>query len=97
MNVLFHENCKSVSAKSENCFEKKNIYSLVSMNLRIVLKTFQKTDPLLKRLRTAIDANTGRSDDKEGGKKRKKTAENKKTLIQNVSKKIKTKTRKLFK
>ena len=67
------------------------------MNLRIVLKIFQKTDFFLKRLRTAIDANTGRNDDKKRDKKRKKTIENKETLIQNVSKKQKTKIQKLFK
>ena len=64
VNVSFHENCKNVSTKSKNCFEKKNIYSFISMNLRIIFKTFQKTDFLSKRLRTAIDANTGPSDDK---------------------------------
>ena len=67
------------------------------MNLRTVFKTFQKTDFFSKRLQTAINANTDQSDDKEKNKKRKKTIENKKTLIQNVSKKQKTKTRKLFK
>ena len=97
MNVLFHENCKSVFIKSENCFEKKNVYSSVSMNLRIVFKTFQKTDFFLKRLRTAIDANTDQNDDRKKNKKCKKTIENKKTFIQNVLKKQKTKNRKLFK
>ena len=67
------------------------------MNLRIVFKTFQKTDFLLKRLRTAIDANTGRNDDKKRNKKHKKITENKETLIQNISKKQKTKTQKFFK
>ena len=61
------------------------------MNLRIVFKTFQKTDFFSKRLRIAIDANTGRDDDREENKKRKKTIENEKTLIQNVSKKQKQK------
>ena len=67
------------------------------MDLRIVFKTFQKTDFFSKRLRTAINANTGRNDDKKGGKKRKKTIENEKTLIQNVSKKQKTKIRRFYK
>ena len=67
------------------------------MNLRTVFKAFQKTDSLPKRLRTAINANTDRGDDREKNKKRKKTAENKETLIQNVSKKQKTKIRKFFK
>ena len=67
------------------------------MNLCIVFKAFQKTDFLLKRLRIAIDTNTDQSDDKEKNKKRKKTIENKKTLIQNVSKKQKTEIQKLFK
>ena len=96
MNVSFHENCKNVSTKSENCF-KKNVYSLVSMNLRIVFKTFQKTNFFLKRLRIAINANTGRSDDRKKNKKHKKTIENEKTLIQNVLKKQKTKIQKFFK
>ena len=97
MNISFHENCKSVSAKSKSCFEKKTIYSSVSMNLRTVFKTFQKTDFFLKRLRITINANTDQSDDKKKDIKRKKTIENEKTLIQNASKKQKTKTRKLFK
>ena len=88
---MFRQNQKTVLKK------KKNVYSSVSMNLRTVFKAFQKTDSLLKQLRTATHANTGRGDDKERGKKRKKTVENKKTFIQNVSKKQKTKTRKLFK
>ena len=67
------------------------------MNLRTVFKAFQKTDPLSEQLRTATDANTGRSDDRERDRKRKKTAENKKTFIQNASKKQKTEIRKLFK
>ena len=91
MNILFHENYKNISAKSENCFEKKNIYSPASMNLRIVFKIFQKTDFFLKRLRTATDANTDRGDDRKKNKKRKKTIENEKSFIQNVSKKQKTK------
>ena len=66
------------------------------MNLRIVLKAFQKIDFFLKQLRTAIDANTDRNDDRKKDKKRKKTTENKKTLIQNISKKQKTKIRKFF-
>ena len=57
------------------------------MNLRTVFKTFQKTDFLLKKLWTAIDANTDPNDDRKKNKKRKKTIENKKTLIQNVLKK----------
>ena len=97
MNILFHENRKSVSTKSENCFEKKNVYSPVSMNLRIVFKIFQKTDFFSKRLRTAINANTDRNDDRERDRKHKKTVESEKTLIQNVSKKQKAKIRKLFK
>ena len=87
MNISFHKNCKSVSTKSKNCFEKKNVYSPVSMNLRTVFKVFQKTDSLSEQLRTTIGVNTGRSDDKIKNKKRKKTIENKETLIQNVSKK----------
>ena len=66
------------------------------MNLRTVFKTLQKTDFLPKRLRTAIGANTDQSDDKKKNRKRKKTTENKKTFIQNVSKKQKTKIQKLF-
>ena len=97
MNISFHENCKSVSTKSENCFEKKNVYLSVSMDLRTVLKAFQKTDSLSKQLRTTTDANTDRSDDRKKNRKRKKTTENKKTFIQNVSKKQKTKIQKLFK
>ena len=77
---MFRQNQKIV-------LKKKNVYSFVSMNLRTVFKTFQKTDFLLKRLRTAIDANTDQDDDKEGKKNRKRTVENKKTLIQNVLKK----------
>ena len=67
------------------------------MNLRIVFKTFQKTDFFLKQLRIVIDANTGRSDDRKRDKKRKKTVENEETLLQNTSKKQKTKIQKLFK
>ena len=67
------------------------------MNLRTVFKTFQKIDSLLKRLPTAIDANTGRSDNRKRGKRRKKTVENKKTFIQNVLKKQKTEIQKFFK
>ena len=76
--LQFYKNCKSVSTKSKNCFEKKNVYSFVSMNLRIVLKILQKTDFFLKRQWTATDANTDQSDDRKKGKKRKKTTENKK-------------------
>ena len=97
MNVLFYENCKNVSTNSKNCFEKKKVYSSVSMNLRIILKVFQKTDFFSKWLRTITDANTDRNDDRKKDKKRKKTIENKKTVIQNVSKKQKTKNQKLFK
>ena len=67
------------------------------MDLRIIFKAFQKTDFFLKRLQTAIDANTGRGDDRKKDKRRKKTTENKKTLIQNTSKKQKTKIQKFFK
>ena len=67
------------------------------MNLCTVFKTFQKTDFLLKQLRIAIDANIGQSDDRKRNKKRKKTIKNKETLIQNASKKQKTKNQKLFK
>ena len=81
MNVSFHENCKDVSTKSENCFEKKNAYSFVSMNLCTVFKTFQKTDSLLKQLRTAIGANTDRGDDKEKDKSIKKQLKMKKSLF----------------
>ena len=87
---IFWQNQKTV-------LKKKNVYSFISMNLRTVFKTFQKTDSFLKQLRTATDANTDRSDDRKRSKKRKKTTENKKKLIQNISKKQKTKTRKLFK
>ena len=87
---VFRQNQKTV-------LKKKNVYSSVSMNLRIVLKTLQKTDPLSKQLQTAIGANIDRSDDKEKNKKRKKTIENKETLIQNISKKQKTEIRRLFK
>ena len=87
---MFRQNQKTV-------LKKKTIYSFVSMNLRIVFKIFQKTDFFPKRLRTVIDANTGRGDDKKRNKKRKKTAENKKTLIQNILKKQKTKIQKFFK
>ena len=87
---MFRQNQKTV-------LKKKNVYSSVSMNLRTIFKTFQKTDFLLKRLRIAIDANTDRGDDKKKNKKRKKIIENKETLIQNVSKKQKTKIQKLFK
>ena len=80
---VFRQNQKAV-------LKKKNAYSPVSIDLRIVFKTFQKTDFLPKRLRTATGANTGRGDDREGDRKRKKTAESEKTLIQNVSKKQKT-------
>ena len=97
MNILFHENCKNVSTKSENCFEKKNVYSFVSMDLRTVFKIFQKIDFLLKRLRTAIGANTDRNDDRKKNKKRKKTVKNEETFIQNVSKKQKTKIQRFFK
>ena len=86
---MFWQNQKTV-------LKKKNVYSFVSIDLRIVFKTFQKTDSLSKRLRTAIDANTDRSDDREKDKKHKKTIENKKTLIQNVSKKTKNKNPKIF-
>ena len=54
---VFWQNQKTV-------LKKENIYSFVSMNLRIVFKTFQKTDFFSKRLRTAINANTDWSDDK---------------------------------
>ena len=67
------------------------------MNLRIVFKSFQKTDFFSKQLQIAIDANTDQSDDKKRNKKRKKTVENKKTLIQNILKKQKTKIQKFFK
>ena len=67
------------------------------MNLRTVFKTFQKTDPLPERLRTAIGANTDRSDDRKKDKKHKKTIESEETLIQNVSKKQKTKIQRFFK
>ena len=87
---IFRQNQKIV-------LKKKNIYSSISMNLRTVLKTFQKTDFFSEWLRTAIDANTDRGDDKKGDRKRKKTLENEKTLIQNVLKKQKTKIQKLFK
>ena len=86
---MFRQNQKIV-------LKKRNIYSPISMNLRTVFKTFQKTDPLSKQLRTTIGANTGRNDDKEGNKKRKKTTESEETFIQNVLKKQKTKIRKLF-
>ena len=92
-----------ISWKLQKCFDKirklfwkKNVYSPVSTNLRTVFKTFQKTDLLPKRLQTAIDANTGRNDDRKRNKKRKKTTENEKTLIQNVSKKQKNKDSKTF-
>ena len=81
---VFRQNQKTVLKKGD-------IYSPVSMNLRTVLKALQKTDSLSERLRTAINANTGRSDDREEDKKRKKTIESEKTLIQNVLKKQKTK------
>ena len=97
MNIPFHKNRKSVSTKSENCFEKKNIYSSISMNLRIIFKILQKIDSFPKRLRTAISANTDQSDDKKEDKKRKKTVENEKTFIQNLSKKQKTKIQRFFK
>ena len=87
---MFRQNQKTV-------LKKKNVYSPVSMDLRTVFKVFQKTDSLSKRLWTAIDANTGQNNDKKKNKKHKKTIENKKTLIQNVSKKQKTKIRKFFK
>ena len=77
---MFQQNQKTV-------LKKKNVYLFVSMNLRIVFKVFQKTDSFSKRLRTAIDANTGRSDDKKKDRKRKKTAESEETFIQNASKK----------
>ena len=51
------------------------------MNLRIGFKIFQKTDSFSKRLQTATNANTDRNDDEKKGKKRKKTAENKKTRV----------------
>ena len=86
---MFQQNQKTV-------LKKKNVSSPVSMNLRIIFKILQKTDFFLKRLQTAIDANTDQNDDKKRNKKRKKTAESEKTLIQNVSKKQKTKTQKLF-
>ena len=54
---MFRQNQKTV-------LKKKKIYSFVSMNLRIVFKTFQKTDFFLKQLQTAINANTDQSDDK---------------------------------
>ena len=87
---VFRQNQKTV-------LKKKNVYSSISMNLRTVFKTFQKTDFLPKQLRTATDANTDRNDDREKDKKRKKTIESKETLIQNVSKKQKTKTQRFFK
>ena len=87
---MFRQNLKTV-------LKKKNTYSLVSMNLRTVFKILQKTDFLPKQLRTAIDANTDQNDDKKKNRKRKKTIENKKTFIQNVSKKQKTKTQRFFK
>ena len=77
---MFRQNQKTV-------LKKKNIYSPVSMNLCTVFKTFQKTDSLPKRLRTAIDANTDQNDDREKNRKRKKTAESEETLIQNILKK----------
>ena len=67
------------------------------MNLRIVFKILQKTDFFPKRLRTATDANTGRGDDRKGGRKRKKTVENEETFIQNVLKKQKTEIQRFFK
>ena len=51
------------------------------MNLRIVLKIFQKTDFFSKQLQIAINANTGRGDDRKGNRKRKKTVESEETLI----------------
>ena len=87
---MFRQNQKTV-------LKKKNIYSPVSMNLRTVFKTFQKTDFFSKRLRTATDVNTDRGDDRKKDKKRKKTVENEETLIQNISKKQKTKIQRLFK
>ena len=86
---MFRQNQKTV-------LKKENVYSPVLMDLRTVLKALQKTDSLPKRLRTAINANTGRGDDREENKKRKKTTENEETFIQNVSKKQKTETRRLF-
>ena len=86
---VFRQNQKTV-------LKKKNVYSSVSMNLRTVFKIFQKTDSLPKRLWTAIGANTGRGDDRKRGRKRKKTVENEKTLIQNVSKRQKTEIQRFF-
>ena len=80
----------------EAVLKKGDVYSSASMDLRTVLKAFQKTDSLPERLRTATGANTGRGDDREGGKKRKKTAESEETLIQNAPKRQKTETRRLF-
>ena len=86
---VFRQNQKTV-------LKKKNIYSSVLMNLRTVFKAFQKFDPLSKQLQTVIDANIGRSDDRERNRKRKKTTENEGTLIQNVSKKQKNRNSKTF-
>ena len=93
----FMKTAKMFQQNQKTVLKKENAYSSVSMNLRIVFKTFQKTDFLPKRLWTAIGANTGWDDDKKKNKKRKKTAENEETLIQNVLKKQKTKIQKLFK
>ena len=85
---MFRQNQKTVL--------KKNVYSSVSMDLRTVFKILQKIKFFLKQLRTTINANTDQSDDRKRGKKRKKTVENEKTLIQNAPKKQKTKTERLF-
>ena len=50
----------------------------------------------MKQLRIGIDANPDQNDDKKKDKKRKITAENKKTFIQNILKKQKTEIQRLF-
>ena len=61
---------KMFRQSQKTVLKKENVYSFVSMNLCIVLKAFQKIDFFLKRLQTAIDANTDQGDDRKKGKKK---------------------------